>query len=180
MERSQKPGTHVPVIALDDGTAIRDESWVDAVMPEPIDPDALTATVGQLARALAQQTRDSAASNGGKSLDVLNPEKFKEQVGFDSELMVEIIDLFLDERQRQEPEMRNALEAGKFDLVSRLAHTIKGSLGSLHAMRARSHAQELEIAAKQRDEDICWETLAALEADLAQLEPELLALRQGV
>jgi HPt (histidine-containing phosphotransfer) domain-containing protein/CheY-like chemotaxis protein len=183
MEQSQKSGNHVPVIAIDDGTAIRDESCIDAVMPEPIDPDALTATVSQLARALAKQNAHSTAngaSNGGKSLDVLNPEKFKEQVGFDSDLMVEIIDLFLDERQRQEPEMRDALEAGKFDLLSRLAHTIKGSLGSLHAMRARSHAQELEIAAKQRDEDVCWEALAALEADLAQLEPELLALRQGV
>lgn len=74
--------------------------------------------------------------------------------------------------------MRDALLGGQFDLLSRLAHTIKGSLSSLHAMRARAHAQELEYAAKERNEDACWSSLAALEADLAELEPELLALRQ--
>ena len=91
--------------------------------------------------------------------------------------MVEIIDLFLDERKRQEPEMRDALLAKKFDQLSRAAHTIKGSLGSLHALRARAHAQTLELAAKDGDEDICWESLAALEADLVDLEPELRTLR---
>jgi HPt (histidine-containing phosphotransfer) domain-containing protein len=59
-----------------------------------------------------------------------------------------------------------------------VAHTIKGSLGSLHAARARSHAQELELAAKRRQEDVCWTSLAALESDLAELEQELLVLRQ--
>jgi hypothetical protein len=44
-------------------------------------------------------------------------------------------------------------------------------------MKARTHAQELESAAQRSEEDVCWASLAALELDLAELEPELLALR---
>jgi two-component system sensor histidine kinase/response regulator len=175
MERAQR-STRVPLIVLANGNSGDFESVLDAVMPEPLDPDALTAAVSQLARAVGhagENTLDSDIS----PLGILDPEKFREQVGYDDELMVEIIDLFLVERERQEPEMREALMAGQFDLLCRLAHTIKGSLGSLHAMKARTHAQELESAAQRSEEDVCWASLAALELDLAELEPELLALR---
>jgi HPt (histidine-containing phosphotransfer) domain-containing protein/CheY-like chemotaxis protein len=177
MEQSQRSATRVPIIALVHGDATSLENGLDATIPEPLDPDALTAAVVHLARAVGRSGEGS-TSPDASSLSILDPEKFKEQVGFDSELMVEIIDLFLGERERQEPEMREALLGGKLDLLSRLAHTIKGSLGSLHAMRARAHAQDLEQAAKQGEEDVCWQSLAALETDLAELEPELLALRQ--
>jgi HPt (histidine-containing phosphotransfer) domain-containing protein/CheY-like chemotaxis protein len=178
VEQSQRGAVRVPVIGLTHDSIGDIENGLDAVIPEPIDPHALTAAAAKLAQAVS----GSAQSNNGSdtsSLVVIDPDKFREQVGFDSELMVEIIDLFLGERERQEPEMREALMAKEFEVLSRLAHTIKGSLGSLHALRARSHAQDLEIAAKQGNEDVCWELLAALEADLAELEPELQTLREG-
>lgn len=176
MEQSQRCGSRVPVIALAGGDTSELGSGVDGFIPEPIDPVALTFEVLHLARAVASSTDDS-ASMEASGMKIIDPEKFREQVGHDSELLVEIIDLFLSERKRQEPEMHEALMSKQFDRLSRLAHTIKGSLGSLHAMRARNHAQELEMAAKKGDEDVCWTSLAALETDLAELEPELLALR---
>jgi two-component system sensor histidine kinase/response regulator len=185
MERSGRNGARIPVIALSDLPADSFQSAVDAVVPEPVDPVALTAAVARLAQAVLRPPGPSGAEPGarpdasanGAALQILDPEKFKEQVGHDNELMVEIIDLFLDECKRQEIEMRDALEAGDFELLCRVAHTIKGSLGSLHGMRARAHAQVLELAARDRDEVACWDSLAALEIGLAELEPELLALR---
>jgi HPt (histidine-containing phosphotransfer) domain-containing protein/CheY-like chemotaxis protein len=179
MDQPERAGNRVPLIALDDGSGASDETCIDAVMPEPIDANALTQTVTQLARALSGTGKDPGYASSNGSLEVLDSEKFKEQVGFDRELLLEIIDLFLEERQRQEPEMRSALEIGEFDRLSRLAHTIKGSLASLHAMRARLHAQDLELAAKDCDKGGCWLALAALEADLAQLEHRLIDLRQS-
>ncbi len=173
MEQTQRGAVHIPVIGLADNSAESGENGLDAVIPEPIDPDALTATVLKMAQAVMGSGHEESED----SLGILDPEKFKEQVGFDTELMVEIIDLFLGERQKQEPEMREALMSGEFELLCRVAHTIKGSLGSLHAARAKAHAQELESAAKRKDEDVCWQSLAALEADLVELEPELLALK---
>jgi len=176
MEQSQKYPTRVPVIALANGLVTELENGVDAVVPEPLDPEGLTAAVTQLARAVSQQTAGSASSHNPQ-LKILDPEKFREQVGYDNELLVEIIDLFLEERLRQEPAMRSAFESGSFEELSRVAHTIKGSLGSLHAERAQAHAQDLELSAKRGDEPICRVSLVALETDLADLEPELLALR---
>lgn len=175
VEQNYKAGNRVPVIAIDDGNDCNSQTCIDAIMPEPIDAHALTEQVMRLARALAWP-----AESNAQETDILDPQKFREQLGSDTELMVEIIDLFLVERSRQEPEMRNALETGDFDMLARVAHTIKGSLGSLHAMRARSRAQELELAAKRKDAATCWVSLAAFEADLAELEPLLLALRQQV
>lgn len=175
MEKSQRSATRVPVIALSEGDSTTLENGLDGFIPEPIDPAKLTAEVIHLAQAVNRSSSEAVAES--EALEVIDPEKFREQVGFDDELMGEIIDLFLEERKRQEPEMHEALMAKEFDLLSRLAHTIKGSLSSLHAMRARAHAQDLEYAAKVADEDVCWASLAALESDLAELEPELLALR---
>lgn len=73
--------------------------------------------------------------------------------------------------------MSTAFEIGDFDALSRLAHTIKGSLGSLHAQRARSRAEDLEAVAKLRDQDTCGQCLAVLLQDLADLEPQLIALK---
>ncbi len=167
--------TRVPVIVLDSAGDL--DPCCDAVMPEPIDPHALTQTVLRLARAVSSvQTKEEAARDAA-AFAIIEVKKFEEQVGEDPELKVEIIDLFLEERRRQEPEMQAALEMREFERVSRLAHTIKGSLSSLYATRARYHAQELELAAKQGQEESSWAFFSALKADLAELEPELLNMR---
>lgn len=167
--------TRVPVIVLDSDGGF--ESCCDAVMPEPIDPQALTQTVLRLAQAVSSVHTKEEAVRDAAGLAVIEIKKFEEQVGEDPELKVEIIDLFLEERRRQEPEMQAALETREFERVSRLAHTIKGSLSSLYAARARYHAQELELAAKHGQEESSWAFFAALKADLAELEPELLNMR---
>jgi HPt (histidine-containing phosphotransfer) domain-containing protein len=174
LEKSQRGACRIPLIGLSQDDREATGADLDAIIPEPVDPDAVTTTVLRLSQAVS-----NSSSSEMEDLVVIDAEKFKEQVGFDDELMIEIIDLFLSERTRQESEMQEALMAKKFDQLSRLAHTIKGSLGALHALRARSRAQNLEIAAKQQDESVCIELLSGLESDLVALEPELLKLKQG-
>jgi HPt (histidine-containing phosphotransfer) domain-containing protein len=116
----------------------------------------------------------------GSDLPVLAPDELEDQVGGDQELMVEIIDLFTEERKQQVVEMREALNSADWESMAKLAHTIKGSLGSLHALRARSRAQELETAARDRKGELCRHWLTTLEQDLEELEPVLAALRAAV
>jgi HPt (histidine-containing phosphotransfer) domain-containing protein/CheY-like chemotaxis protein len=173
----------IPVVSISSETAVnssleRDRAAWDAWLQEPLDPAALTEAVTRLAQAVGHPAAQPAAV--ASESPILEPEEFEEQMGGDRELMVEIIDLFFEERQRQVAEMRHALASGNFTQLSRLAHTIKGSLGSLRATRARWGAHELESTAAGGDANRCRESFSSFEQDLTELEPELRLLRDRV
>ena len=165
----------VSVLPGDSANAPRANSAVDAYLPEHFAPSAFAKTVENLANALAQSTQDgSAAAPDPPVLDVAGLEA---QVAYDRELMVEIIDLFLAERAKDLADMSESLASGNLPQLMRSAHTIKGSLGSLHAQLARHRSQELETAARLGNHQACVSLLGALEQDLNELEPQLLSLR---
>jgi HPt (histidine-containing phosphotransfer) domain-containing protein/CheY-like chemotaxis protein len=173
----------IPVVSVSAESAVdtyagQNAAW-DECLREPLDAAVLTDAVTRLAQAIGNPAARPANHAGG-DLPVLEPEEFEEQVGGDRELMVEIIDLFFEEGQRQMTEMRVTLANGNFGQLSRLAHTIKGSLGSLRATRARWRAHELESAAGGGDANRCRQSFAAFEQDLMELEPELRSLRERV
>ena len=176
VEQSQRAAIRIPVLALG---SLSSESGCDGHVEEPIDPVALTGAVRSLAAALGRPMELKVASEVD-NLPILEPDKFEEQVGFDNELMVEIIDLFLEERKGQLSGMEDCIANKDWDSLSKIAHTIKGSLGSLHASRARSRAQELETAAKQGQVEVSLKAHRHLVRDLEALEPELLELRDAV
>lgn len=183
LEKSQRVSSKIPVLSCSADlkasawSAVRDTP-VDAYLPERFEADAFAEAVSELSRAVTHPGKAAQAASSPE-LQIFDPEQFQAQVAFDRDLMVEIIDLFLVERVDQINEMRHALETGDYDRLSRVAHTIKGSLSSLHAPQARAHAQELEFAAKHREAQVCRFSLAALEQDLEMLEPPLLALRNS-
>jgi HPt (histidine-containing phosphotransfer) domain-containing protein len=151
---------------------------IDGYVPDSADPDTLTLAIARLASAVGTESVD--ASPLGDELPVLDVEQLKEQVAYDDELLVELIDLFLSERIRQVIEMRQAFQSGDFEQLSRVAHTIKGSLSSLHALAAKANAQALELCSKEQDAPRCQGYLAALEQDLDRLEGQLLNVRKSV
>ena len=153
-------------------------AW-DECLREPLDAAVLTGAVTRLAQAIGHPSARPGVP-ATMELPVLEPEEFEEQLGGDRELMVEIIDLFFEEGQRQMADMRVTLANGNFAQLSRLAHTVKGSLGSLRATRARWRAHELEAAASGGDANLCRQSFAAFEQDLIELEPELRSLRERV
>ncbi len=148
---------------------------VDGYLPREFEANTFSQVVTMLARAVAhpQQAGHTAVSD----LPIFEPEEFQAQVAHDRDLLIEIIDLFLVESVEQLHELRKALAATDYNRLSRGAHTIKGSLASLHAPCARAHAQALELAANQQEEQVCRFSLTALEQDLEILAPHLLALR---
>lgn len=181
LESTQRAPGRTPVLSLsaqipNGAEWCASEAEVDGYIAESFHPAVLFEAVRSLA----------AAANGSQpgptrlsGLPVLDTERFREQLGFDEGLLVEIVDLFLAEGPQQVIEMHEALAIHEFERVSRVAHTIKGSLGTLHAAIARSHAQELELASKECDLGRCRHLLSALEYDLEVLEPQLLSLKNA-
>ncbi len=110
---------------------------------------------------------------------IFEPSQFEAQCACDLELMIEIIGLFFAECGRQIEDMRAALQGGDLERLSRIAHTIKGSLATLHAPRARYRAQALESAARDGNAVLCAPMLDLLEADSAGLNEHLSAFREA-
>jgi len=106
-------------------------------------------------------------------------EEFAEQCADEKSLMVEIIDLFEAERHEQFAAMTDALGNGDFDRLSKVAHTLKGSVGALHAPAARQTCQAIELAAKDRDSELCAAHLGTLEQNLTALAEPLRRFRQA-
>src|SRR6185437_13261128 len=90
---------------------------------------------------------DDAASR----LPIFDLPGFRQQMGDDPDLMREIVGIFFEESAGQMRELSETMSRGEIGRASRLAHSLKGSLGSLHAARARHWAQTLEAAAAAGD-----------------------------
>ena len=187
LEKKQRSGTRAPVLSLtsDDSASCASKtgesgingSGIDGYLPREFDPLTFSNTVHSLAQGVKQTVEPT--DNAASELPVLEPEEFKAQVAHDRDLLIEIIDLFIAEYPDQLNDMRNAVLSGDYQRLGRTAHTIKGSLGSLHAPQAWAHAQQLELAAKQNQDQVCRFSLHALERDLETLQVQLLALRRA-
>jgi two-component system, sensor histidine kinase and response regulator len=134
-------------------------------------------TAAQFAEATARFNESSPSAGAPSDLAVFIPGGFEEQCASDPELMLEIIDLFSEERERELAEMRKVAAEHDFERLARIAHTMKGSLGTLNAPRARFRSQELESAAKDRNFSCCARVLDLLDRDLASLQDELATFR---
>ncbi len=184
LERSQAGTSRTPILSVSpevcDASEWRgsEDGVIDGYLPECFEADALVAAVRSLGSVVSAAS-DSSRSPDFADLPVFEPDKFKEQVANDRNLLIEIIDLFLSEHPVQVADMREALVTADFDRVYLTAHTIKGSLASLHAAVGRLRAEELESAAKQRNGEECEHALALLKRDLEALEPALLNLRDA-
>ncbi len=144
-----------------------DSPGVDAAVPLTEGPEVLAAIVR------LHRFRQKAGSDAPSRLTAFDPPAFRRQMGEDEELMHEIISLFFTESAGQLKDIRNALSVGDYQRASRLAHSLKGSLGSLHALQGRHWAHRLEMSAADCDDDLCRHSLSALEKAISELEPML-------
>jgi two-component system sensor histidine kinase/response regulator len=183
LEQNQRSAVRTPILSVsaevpkEAGWLETHETSINGYLPERFEPAAFAKAVESLAGSLRASSLTAQSAAGPHSLPRFDPAGFQEQMMYDRELAVEIINLFLGECVDQVAEMQEALASGNLPLLSRIAHTIKGSLGSLHASRSRFYAQELELAAKRGEGESCGPLLDKLIQELAALRPELIHLR---
>jgi len=136
--------------------------------------------VGTFSTSLGAAHRNrSLSERSAVPASIFEPGQFRDQCASDVELMIEIIGLFFAECGRQLEDMGAALQHVDLERLARIAHTIKGSLATLHAPRARYRAQALESAARDGNAALCGPILDLLEADLAALNECLSAFRDA-
>lgn len=102
-----------------------------------------------------------------ENLRELNPD--------DPNFLRELIDLFLEDFPARVAEIEQALAAKDAVLLTRAAHTIKGSSGNFGAARLARVAREMEMQGKSAAFNEAAATLGSLRAEFAQVSA---ALRQ--
>ena len=140
----------------------------DAVLPENVSETDLGRELKRAGQRVAANRDDSVSH-----LSVFDLPAFRRQMGDDPELMREIVGIFFDESIGQMRELSEMLACGEDSQASRLAHSLKGSLGSLHAARAHYWAQALEAAAASGDSARSQAAFNALERAMDDLTPNL-------
>jgi signal transduction histidine kinase/CheY-like chemotaxis protein/HPt (histidine-containing phosphotransfer) domain-containing protein len=185
-EREAATGGHIPIVALTahamDGDRQRClDAGMDAYVSKPFRSSELFATIEQLVssdglRPPLYMIDEDDYDEAGPAVD---RRQLLESVGGMPEVLREIVGLVIEEVPSVAAEIPPAIEIGDYEVVSRRAHRIKGSVGSIAAKRAHAAAAELEQAALGGDAAaiaLCWD---ALHRELKFMQSELDDLAGG-
>ena len=97
----------------------------------------------------------------------------------DTELLLEIIEVFLDDSPRLMGRIREALKRRDLKSLEQAAHTLKGSVGNFGAPIAYAAALKLEKIGREGNVERAQEAWMELEEAMEQLKPALVLLRDG-
>jgi HPt (histidine-containing phosphotransfer) domain-containing protein len=91
--------------------------------------------------------------------------------------LIELIDVYLSDSPELIEQIRAGLASGDCESVRRAAHSLKSNSASFGATRLASASRDMEMIAKSGTLDGADEKLATIEAEYAQLVPQLRELK---
>ncbi|MFM7148222.1 MAG: response regulator, partial [Gemmataceae bacterium] len=194
-EQEKQTGKHLPIIALTAHAMKGDrerclEAGMDGYVSKPIRTRELFQVMEQVLRNFAVHLFDGDAprletpeQSSPSSLDIAHSEPFNrsqalDHCGGDPQLLQELIDMFLLEIDGWLSHLSSALASGNTKEVTRMAHTIKGSVGTFAAARCYQLSLDMEILGKTNRlpeapllRDQLQEELAKLKLALREYHP---------
>jgi len=102
-----------------------------------------------------------------------DPAEAMRQVGDDTALLREVMELFVLDTPKREADVRLALEKRDAELLERAAHTIKGSCVIFGAGPTRDAAHRLEMMGRAKSFEGAAESMALLSREAARLTLDL-------
>ena len=145
---------------------------MDGYVAKPIRPGELIQAVEDAAGARSAPPPLVEAAAGDEA-EVFDAAALLDLVGGDEALMREIVGLFLVEAPRLLSQIRVALTEGNASALQFAAHSLKGSVGSMAAVRSFGAALELETVARTGRVEDAAPAAATLEAEIVRLERAL-------
>lgn len=110
-------------------------------------------------------------------MSVIDREKLMERVGQSPELLVELIQLFLELGPTMLAEIKTSIENSSANDLHIAAHTLKGSVGNFAADDVFQAALVLETIGRNNNFSGVQESYAVLEREMSRLTDELMALK---
>lgn len=169
---------HLPIIAVTANAMQGDRerclaAGMDAYLSKPIKLEDVKTTLARWIAAPASEEAQTGAGNHANATPdgqrVFNPSQMLQNIGDDHDLLIQLIDLFLERQTDMMRQIRQAVSLRDAATVERAAHTLKGTAGNLCAQEVALAAGRLETIGRQG-------TLHDAPAIYAQLEMEILRL----
>jgi len=91
----------------------------------------------------------------------------------DPELLLDLIQMFLDDGPEKVRAVHEGVLAGDFDKMERAAHSLKGSSGNLGAHLLQDTCEKIQVATRQRQLDESRQLASELDAKFAEAESAL-------
>jgi len=186
--RELSTGGHVPIVAVTAHAMKGDRerclaAGMDGYLSKPIrvkelldllrDYDALPVQTSEVSHSHEQEECRRVGDDG----ELLDKGALLERLGGDSQLLSELIEIYLSESPALLAAAQRALQEKSGQDLARAAHTIKGSAGNFVARATLETAERLEAFAEQGDFSRAQEAMSALEREMEHLDRALIALR---
>ena len=101
------------------------------------------------------------------------------RMGGSPEVLAEVTEIFLDGYPEQFEQLAAAVAAEDMTTVAKVAHRLKGELGTLGATDAFEAGQEIVTLARADDVAGAQRAFARFSEEMQRVEPELVALANG-
>ncbi|MGC8658070.1 MAG: Hpt domain-containing protein [Desulfomonilaceae bacterium] len=110
-------------------------------------------------------------------MSVVDREKLMERVGYSCELLLELVELFLDIGPGMFKDIKESVVKNSAESLQKSAHALKGSVGNFAAQDTFEACLRLETMGRNKDLTDVSEALIVLESSLNKLFDELYAIR---
>jgi CheY-like chemotaxis protein len=200
-DMEKRTGSHMPIVALTARAITVDrqrclEAGMDAYITKPFRPQELVATIERLVSPDAGKaaecgaTKAATKSAASRPAPVAQPQvdltgvidvaALNARVEGDTELLAEMVELFLDSAPRLLEEISAGVEHRDSRAVQLSAHALKGAMQSLGAMPGARAALRLETTGMTGDMSHADDTLIALKEEFDRLIGALNQMTQEV
>jgi HPt (histidine-containing phosphotransfer) domain-containing protein len=112
--------------------------------------------------------------------EIFDKDRIMEQIDNDTELLVEIIDLFIASYPKLVISIKNAINQNDSKSLQRSAHALKGSIGNFASDIVYNIALDLEIMGRDNDMPNAKETCIKLEREIEKLRLALDMYRKEI
>ncbi len=109
---------------------------------------------------------------------IFDYEEVMERVQDDKELLLELLDLFLDDFKEKRISLTASVQDNDFENIRGIAHSLKGASGNISAKALREILLQLEEKGKDETMDGIEDLLAQLDKSFEELNSHLDGVKQ--
>lgn len=179
-ERERQTGQHLPIVAMTAYVMPGDrerclDAGMDAYIGKPLHAEELFRTLAALAPVPPQQH----AGEWAVDPTVWDRQELLTRVEGDTDLLQELLRLFLADYPSRLEELRGALARADSTALTQTAHALKGALSNISAPTATAAALRIESCGHAKHWEDAPAALQSFEAELARLLPLILPIAQA-